>query len=153
MVHNSNLPPHFWAEAVTAPTEQDADRANDSVMLFECFYRMKPDVGHIRTFRCIMHVTLFKEMLGKLEDHGATGYQMGHKYDGGYHVWIPCIGVKEVRDITFYEGTAPVLPNHGSAIEVQHNRVQVAPLLETRRAIGQCVSPMIVECSKSGRNQ
>jgi hypothetical protein len=61
-----------------------------------------------------MHVTLPNEKLGKLENHGAMGYLMGYKYKGAYHVWIPCIGVKEVRDVTFLEGAAPVLPDHGS---------------------------------------
>ena len=105
--------------------------ANDGVMPFERFYRMKPDVGHIHTFRCIMHVTLPKEMLGKLEDHRAMGYLMGYKYDSGYRVWIPHIGVREVRDVTFYKGTVPVLPNHGSTAEVQCAKVQVVPPLET----------------------
>ena len=50
---------------------------------------MKPDVGHIRTFGCVVRVTLPKEMLGKLEDCRAMGYLMGYKYDGGYRVWNP----------------------------------------------------------------
>ena len=83
---------------------------------------MKLDVGHIRTFGCVMHVTLPKEMLGKLEDHGATSYLMGYKYDSGYRVWNPRIGVREVRDVTFYKGTVPVLPNHGSTTEVHRKR-------------------------------
>ena len=34
---------------------------------------------------------------------------MGYKYDGSYRVWIPHIGVRESRDVAFYEGSAPVL--------------------------------------------
>ena len=101
--------------------------ANDGITPFECFYRMKLDVGHICTFGCIMHIMLPKEMLGKLEDHRAMGYLMGYKYDGGYCVWIPRIGVREVRDITFYKGTVPVPPDHGSTAEVQCAKVQVVP--------------------------
>jgi hypothetical protein len=48
-----------------------------------------------------------------------------HKYDGGYRVWIPRIGVRESRDVTFFEGSTPVLLDHGSAIEIQCERVQV----------------------------
>ena len=76
--------------------------------------------GQIRTFGCIVRVTLPSEKLGKLEDRGAMGYLMGYKYEGGYRVWIPRIGVKEVRDVTFYEGTVPVLRNHGSKIGRAH---------------------------------
>jgi hypothetical protein len=32
---------------------------------------MKPDVGHIRTFGCVVRVTPPSETLGKLEDRGA----------------------------------------------------------------------------------
>ena len=132
MLHDSNLPPRFWAEAMTTFMylwNRTPTTANDSVMPFELFYGMKLDVGHIRTFRCVMHVMLPKEMLGKLEDCRAMGYLMGYKYDGGYRVWIPRIGVREVRDITFYEGTVPVLPDHGSTTKVQCAKVQVVPPL------------------------
>ena len=134
MLRNSNLPPCFWAEAMTTfmyLQNRTPTTANDSITSFEHFYRMKLDVGHIRTFGCVMHVMLPKEMLGKLEDHRAMGYLMGYTYDGGYCVWIPCIGVREVRDVTFYEGTVPVLPDHGSTTEVQHTKVQVVPPPET----------------------
>ena len=79
---------------------------------------MKPDVGHICTFECIMCVLLPSEELGKLEDHRAMGHLKGYKYKVDYCVWIPCIGEKEVRDITFFEGTEPMLPNHGPMVEV-----------------------------------
>ena len=59
-------------------------RANDGIMPYEHFYGMKPDVGHIRTFGCIVCVTLPSEL-------------MGYKYEGAYRVWIPRIGVKEVE--------------------------------------------------------
>ena len=130
MLHNSNLPPHFWAEAMTTfmyLRNRTPTMANDGITPFERFYGMKPDVGHICTFRCVMCVTLPKEMLGKLEDCRAMGYLMGYKYDSGYHVWIPRIGVREVRDVTFYKGTVPVLPDHGSTAKVQHAKVQVVP--------------------------
>jgi hypothetical protein len=84
---------------------------------------MKPHVGHIRTFGCIVKVTL---LLGKLEDRAVMGYLLGYKYDGGYRVWIPKMGVRESRDITFYEGMAPMVPDHGSAVEVRREEVQGA---------------------------
>ena len=60
---------------------------------------MKPDVGHIRTFGCVAKVTLPHETLGKLRWVTST-----------IRAWIPGIGVKESRDVVFYEGAAPTLP-------------------------------------------
>jgi hypothetical protein len=73
---------------------------------------MKPDVGHIRTFGCVVRVTPPRETLGKLKDRGAM---VEHTYEGGYRVWIPRIGVRKSRDVNFFEGSAPVLLDHGSA--------------------------------------
>ena len=45
---------------------------------------------------------------GKLDDHAAVRYLLGYKYEGGYRVWIPKLGVQETRDVVFYEGEAPM---------------------------------------------
>ena len=128
MLRDSNLPPRFWAEAMTTfmyLRNRTATRTNDGITLYERFYGMKPDVGHIRT---IVRVTLPSEKLGKLEDRGAMGYLMGYKYEGVYRVWILRIGVKEVRDVAFFEGTAPVLP---TMAEVQRDWIQDVDTLKT----------------------
>jgi hypothetical protein len=39
------------------------------------------------------------------------GY-LGFKYEGAYKVWIPKIGIREIKDITFYEDGLPVLTMH-----------------------------------------
>ena len=117
MLRDSNLPPRFWAEAMTTfmyLRNRTPTRANDGITLMSVLW----DEAGRGTFGCIVRVTLPSEKLGKLEDRGAMGYLMGYKYEGAYCVWIPRIGVKEVRDATFFEGTAPVLPDHGSIAEV-----------------------------------
>jgi len=38
---------------------------------------------------------------------------------GRLSVWIPRIRVRESRDVTVYEGTAPMLPGDRSVAEVQ----------------------------------
>ena len=134
MLRDSNLPPRFWAEAMMTfmcLRNRMPTRANDGITPYECFYGMKPDVRHIRTFGYIVHVTLPSEKLRKLEDHRAMGYLMGYKYEGAYHVWIPHIGVKEVQDVTLLEGTVPVLPDHGSIAEVQRGWIQDVDPLKT----------------------
>jgi hypothetical protein len=103
------------------PAQYGADegerRGND-----ERLYGMKPDVGHIRTFGCVVRDTPPSETLGKLEDRGAM---VEHAYEGGYRVWIPRIGVRGSRDIIFFEGSAPLLLDHGSVTEIQCGGVQV----------------------------
>ena len=44
-------------------------------------------------------------------------YLIGYKYEGGYCAWIPQI--REIRDTTFHDGIAPMLPDEGSVIMVQ----------------------------------
>ena len=123
MLHDLNLPPHFWAEVVMifmSLRNRMPMRANDGITPYEWFYWMKLDMGHICTFQCIMCVMLPSEELGKLEDRRAMRYLKGYKYKVNYHIWIPRIGVKEVKFITFFEVTVPALPNHGSITKVQH---------------------------------
>ena len=112
----TRISPHMYLR------NRAATRANDGITPYERFYGMKPHVGHIRT---IVRVTLPSEKLGKLEDRGAMGYPMGYKYEGAYRVWIPRISLKEVRDVTFFEGTAPVLLDHGSIAEVQRDWIKI----------------------------
>ena len=125
MLHDSNLPPRFWAEMMMTfmyLRNRTPTRVNNGITPDEHFYWVKPYVGHIHTFGYIVRI---------MDDHGAMGYLMGYQYEGVYHVWIACSGVKEVRDITFFEGTAPALPDHGSIEEVQPIRVQVTDLPKT----------------------
>src|SRR5258708_3021480 len=72
---------------------------------------MIPDVSHVCTFRCVVHVVLPPEKLGKLDDRAAMGYTLRYKYNGAYWVWILKMGVKEIRDVTFYKGEALILPD------------------------------------------
>jgi len=44
-------------------------------------------------------------------------YLLGYKYEGGYRVWIPKLGVQETRDVVFYEGEVPMTPVDGGTIE------------------------------------
>ena len=69
MLRDSGLPPRFWAEAMTTfmyLRNRTPTKANDGMTPYERFYGMKLDVGHIRTFGCVVRVTLPREMLGKL---------------------------------------------------------------------------------------
>ena len=50
---------------------------------------------------------------------------LGCKYDGVYRIWVPRIGVRKNRDVVFYEGMAPALPDDKRGDGA--SRVQVAP--------------------------
>jgi len=54
---------------------------------------------------------------GKLDDRAVVRYLLGYKYEGGYQVWIPKLGVQETRDVVFYEGEAPMTPVDSGTIE------------------------------------
>jgi len=75
-----------------------------------------------------VRVTLPKGPLRKLDDRG-----VGYKYGAWLSVWIPQIRVRESMDVTPYEGTASVLPDDGSAAEVQD--VNLPRLTRPRRRL------------------
>jgi hypothetical protein len=60
MLHDTGLPPRFWAEAAATfmylrnctPT-----KTNDGKTPFEEFYRVKPNVAHIRILGCPVKVS------------------------------------------------------------------------------------------------
>ena len=54
---------------------------------------------------------------GRAGEAGRSG--SGVQVWGRLSVWVPRIRVRESRDVTFYEGTAPMLPDDRSVAEVQ----------------------------------
>jgi hypothetical protein len=57
MLRDSALPPRFWAEAMSTfmyLQNRTPTKANDGVTPYECFYGVKPDVSHTRTFGCVV---------------------------------------------------------------------------------------------------
>jgi len=128
MLRDSGLPPRFWAEAMSTfmyLRNRTPTATNEGRTPYERFYKMKPDVEHIRTFGCVVKVVLPSQTLGKLDDRAVMGYLLGYKYEGGYRVWIPKLGVRETRDVVFYEGEAPMTPVDGGTIESRREEVQV----------------------------
>ena len=61
MLSGSNLPPHFWVEAMMTfmyLCNRMPMSANDGITTCECFYRTKPVMGHISTFGCIVRLVV-----------------------------------------------------------------------------------------------
>ena len=126
MLYDAKLPPRFWAEAMATCMylrNRTPTAANDGKTPYELFYGMKPNVSHIRPFGCITKVTLPSEKLKKLDNRAVMGYLLGYKYEGAYRVWIPNQGVKEARDVTFYENAAPILPEHDASDHVESSDI------------------------------
>ena len=129
MLRDSALPARFWAEAMNTfmyLRNRTPTAANEGKTPYELFYGMKPDVSHIRTFGCVVKVTLPLEKLGKLADRAMMGYLLGYKYEGAYRIWVPKMGVQESRNVVFYEGSAPIQPVDGEAVDVTREKVQGA---------------------------
>ena len=86
---DSGLPSRFWAEAMSTfmyLRNRTPTTTNEGKMPYELFYDMVPDVGHIRTFGCVVRVVLPAELLGKLDERAAMGHLLRYKYDGAYRV-------------------------------------------------------------------
>ena len=79
--------------------------ANEGVKLHGRFNRVRPNEGHIHTFGFTVRVTLPSEVLGSWMT-GKPWAIWCYKYRGGYRVWIPWTGI---RDIPFCEGPSPIL--------------------------------------------
>jgi len=54
------------------------------------------------------------------------GCLLRYKYEDGYCVWIPKMGVKKVQDVVFYDNHVPILPEDGVMMRC---KVQPANLL------------------------
>jgi len=58
-----------------------------------------------------------KSDAGKLDGRAVVRYLLGYKYEGGYRVWIPKLGVQETRDVVFYKGEVPMTPVDSGTIK------------------------------------
>ena len=85
----------------------------------------------MQAFGCVVQVTLRRHWeSGTIRELDLMGY----KYEGGYHVWIPQIGVKKSRDITFRRAP-PMLPDGRPTEDIQHGWVQNAISLKLTSVI------------------
>ena len=85
MLKAKKLPLELWGEAVTTciyVLNRSATKSLRGKTPYECWYRRKPSVNHLRTFGSIMHVKVTANV-GKLEDISQemifVGYEQGSK--------------------------------------------------------------------------
>jgi hypothetical protein len=74
----------------------------------EVFSRIKPEVGHLRIFRCLVYIHVPKEKRTNMEPSGKNGVFVGYSENSkAYKIYVPGQRQIEVnRDVTFHEETA-----------------------------------------------
>ncbi|WVZ70815.1 hypothetical protein U9M48_019452 [Paspalum notatum var. saurae] len=111
MLKAKGMPATFWGEAVTTAVyilKRASTKALDGQTPFEVWHGRKPNISHLRTFRCVGYVKVTKLGLSKLEDRSKPmvllGYEAGSK---GYRMYdLVERRVVISRDIVFNESTS-----------------------------------------------
>lgn len=108
MLKSKGVPSKYWGEAVTtavyllnrSPTKSVQDKTP-----YEAWHGKKPQVDHLRTFGCLVHVKKIGPGVGKLSDRSSKmvllGYEAGTK---GYRLVDPVTEKLHIsRDVVFEE--------------------------------------------------
>lgn len=118
LLFDANLPPEFWAEAVSTanylrnlvPTSSSPETP------FELFHGKVPDVGHLRVFGCNAHVQVPTQLRKKLDKCSVQGVFVGYEANKkAWRVMCPSNGAWKLhvsRDVQFIE--------HMKGLEVLH---------------------------------
>ena len=104
VVYEQNICPHSIVKNMT---------------LEEAFTGLKPEVGHLRIFGCLVYIHVPKEKRMKLEPSGKKGTFVGYNESSKtYKIYIPGSRQIEVsRDVTFEEEMV-VKKGRGSNMEI-----------------------------------
>jgi hypothetical protein len=108
LIKSMGMPSYFWAEAVTTAVyilNRAPTRSLDGVTPYEAWHGRKPNVQHLRTFGCTVHVKKVGPGITKLSDRSTpmvfVGYEQGSK---AYRVYDPATKkVQVTRDVIFEE--------------------------------------------------
>jgi hypothetical protein len=104
-----DVPTYFWAEAVKTAVyilNRAPTRSLDGVTPYEAWHGRKPNVRHLRTFGCTVHVKKLGPGITKLSDRSTPmifiGYEEGSR---AYRAYDPLTKkVHVTHDIIFEEG-------------------------------------------------
>jgi transposase InsO family protein len=126
MIHDQDLPMHLWEEAART-TMYVQNRLSHSALRFktpeEMFYGKKPEVSHLKIFRCPVFVHILKEKRTKLDPSRKKGIFFGYcEVSKVFRIYIPGYHHIEIsRDVTFDQGYRKLPPpasKPGSSIRV-----------------------------------
>jgi hypothetical protein len=110
-IHDQDLPICLWEEAtmeVVYVQNQLSHSALGLKKLEEMFDGKKPEVSHLKIFRCPVFIHIPKEKRNKLEPSGKKGIFVGYcKVSKDFRIYIPGQHHIEIsRDVTFDEDAA-----------------------------------------------
>ena len=97
----------------------------------EAFIGVKPEIGHLRIFRCLVYSHFFKDKREKLEPIAKKGIFVGYSETSkAYRIYIPSLRkVVSRRDVRFEEDRA-FRSSHGSDAEGKEqkaSKTEVSP--------------------------
>jgi hypothetical protein len=108
MIHDQDLPMCLWVEAAMAAVYVQNRLSHSALGLKtpeEMFTGKKPEVSHLKIFRCLVFIHIPKEKRNKLEPSGKKGIFVGYcEVSKALRIYIPGHRHIEIsRDVTFDE--------------------------------------------------
>ena len=118
LLFDANLPPEFWAEAVSTANylRNLVPTSSSPETTLELFHGKVPDVEHLRVFGCSAHVQMPTQLRKKLDKCSVQGVFVGYEANKkAWRVMCPSNGAWKLhvsRDVQFIE--------HMKGLEVLH---------------------------------
>ncbi|KAI3513963.1 hypothetical protein L1887_12232 [Cichorium endivia] len=117
IIHDKNVPGHFWAEAMKTAAyviNRIPQQSLDYVSPFEKLLKIKPNVNHLRVFGCVCYVFIPNHLRSKMEKKAIrcifVGYDQERK---GWRCCDPNSGKCYVsRNVVFDENSSWWSENH-----------------------------------------
>ena len=94
MLHDQDLPMHLWAKASKTTVyvhNRTPHRVLENKTPEEVFSCKKPEVSHLRIFRCSVYIHILKEKRTKLDPSGNKGIFVGYFESSGLQNILPRI--------------------------------------------------------------
>jgi hypothetical protein len=131
MIHDQDLPMHFWAEAARTTVYVHntlSHRALGFKTPEEMFSGKKPEVSHLKIFGCPVFVHILKERRIKLDPSRRKGiFVEYYEVSKAFRIYIPSYHHIEIsRDVTFDEA-ATLMRSRKCQLEEVYEEEPVAP--------------------------
>ena len=137
MIHDQSLPMFLWAKAsrtIVYVQNKCPHKILKNMTPEEAFTGVKPEVGHLRIFGCLVYIHVHKDKKAKLKPLGKKGTSMGYiESSKAYRIYIPGLRQIEVsRNVTFEEEMA-IQKGRGSYMEIDDDEEMRSSPLQTLR--------------------
>jgi hypothetical protein len=92
MLHDLDLPKHFWAKAIWMAVFINncaATKANQGLSPYEVWTGCKPDLTGLHIFSCTTHLLVPAKLRNKLQPHSHNTIYLGPVNSGSHHqLWM-----------------------------------------------------------------